>query len=114
MENLAQVLSQEVRKYAGSGWGANLRLFPILDDNNHTYTVIAVDNPRNDKIYSDPDSTGIVVFARIVDNKIVIETDNTDKQLVDALLQQSVPREQIILAYADEPAPDTERKFPVS
>src|SRR5687767_1311442 len=105
MENLAKILAQEVRKYAAQGRGAKLRLFPLLDNTNQTYSVVAVDNPRSDK-YADPDSVGLVVFARIVADKVVVESDNTDKPLVDALLQQGVPREQIILAYAGEDVPD--------
>ena len=105
MESLNAVVAQEVRKYAAQGVGLKMRLFPILDEQNHTYTVIAVDNPRKAKRFTDTD-TGIVVFARIFNDKVVVETDNTDKQLVDALLQQGIPREQIILAYAGEPVPD--------
>lgn len=38
-------------------------------------------------------------------DKIVIEEDMTDKKLVDALLQQGVPREQIVLGYNNEKTP---------
>lgn len=43
--------------------------------------------------------------------------------MIDALVQQGIPREQIVLAYANESVPDSEResfgsksesKFPVS
>jgi hypothetical protein len=100
MDKLREIVSAEVRKYAGSGRGAHLRLFPILDELRQIYVVTAVDNPRTD------DSAAVVVLARIVGDKVIIEDDNTDKQLVDALLQQGVPREQIILAYAGEAVPD--------
>jgi hypothetical protein len=42
---------------------------------------------------------------------VIVEVDNTDKPLVDALVQQGIPREQIVLAYAGETLPD---KMPVS
>ncbi len=35
--------------------------------------------------------------------------DTLTRILVDALIQRGIPREQIILAYADEPIPDPER-----
>jgi hypothetical protein len=42
---------------------------------------------------------------------VIVEVDNTDKPLVDALVQQGIPREQIVLVYAGETLPD---KMPVS
>ena len=44
----------------------------------------------------------------MVDEKIIIEEDTTtDKPLYDALMFNAhIPREQIILAYAGEKAPD--------
>jgi hypothetical protein len=100
MGELKDILRSEVRKYAGSGRGANLRLFPLLDDENQTYAVAAVDYPVRE------DVAGIVVLARIAGDKVVIEEDTTDKPLVEALTQQGVAREQIVLAYAGEHIPE--------
>lgn len=49
--------------------------------------------------------TGLVV--RIEGEYIVIDHDMNNKPLVDALVQAGIPREQIILAYAGEPVPET-------
>jgi hypothetical protein len=38
-----------------------------------------------------------------VNDQIIIERDINNKPLVDALVQNGIPREQIILAYAGEP-----------
>jgi len=43
-----------------------------------------------------------VVLARIANDLIIVERDQTNKPLVDALVQAGVPRERIILAYAGE------------
>jgi hypothetical protein len=43
--------------------------------------------------------------VQIVGDKIVIEADFTDKPLYKALLNQGIPRDQIILAYAGETYP---------
>lgn len=51
----------------------------------------------------------VVVLARVVGDKVVIEEDTTHKKLIDALLQRGIPRSQIILAYAGEPMPDAEK-----
>jgi hypothetical protein len=101
--DLVTILRQEVAEYASNGRGGNILLFPLLDDTHQIYAVNAVDYPTR------KDVAGVVVLARIAENKIVIEEDATDRQLVDALLQKGVPREQIVLAYAGEPIPDAQR-----
>lgn len=100
MGDLKDIVREEVRKYAGRGRGGNLRLFPIMDEPQQTYVVVAIDYPVRE------DTAGVVVLARVVGDKAVIEEDATDKPLLDALLQQGVPREKIILAYEGEPVPD--------
>jgi len=47
------------------------------------------------------------LIVRIIRNDVIIERDDNDPPLVDALRQAGVPRSQIILAYAGEPAPAT-------
>jgi hypothetical protein len=44
----------------------------------------------------------LVVFARLVDNKVIIEEDFSDKPLVDKLLRRGIPREQVVLIYQGE------------
>jgi len=96
MDNLLKIVRQEVQKYAGSGRGINLRLFPSLDDEHQIYAVIAVDYPNRQHV------AGVVVLARIVGDKVVIEEDTTNKKLADALIQNGIARENIILAYDGE------------
>lgn len=103
MDTLTQILKEEVSAYAGNGRGANIILFPILDDVHHTYAVNAVDYPTRE------DTALVIVLARMVGDTIVIEEDTTDKKLVDALLKRGIPRQQIILAYAGESLPDAEK-----
>ncbi len=49
--------------------------------------------------------TGIIVMAHIIDDSIIIEADNTDRPLYEALMSAGIPREKIILAYAGEKLP---------
>jgi XisI protein len=102
MAGLNEITREEVAKYAGKGRGANIILFPLLDDARQVYAVNAVDYPTREEVAM------VVVLARVVGDKVVIEEDTTDKKLVDALLQRGIPRNQIILAYAGEPIPDAE------
>ncbi len=103
MGGLKEIVREEVAKYAGSGRGANIILFPLLDDERQLYAVNAVDYPTREEVAL------VIVLARIVEDKVVIEEDTTDKKLVDALLQRGIPREKIVLAYAGEPIPDAKQ-----
>ena len=76
MDDIKRIVRTEVLKYAGNGEGANIRLFPILDDEHATYTVNAIAHPRRDEL------ADVVVLARIVKDMVVIEEDMTNKQLV--------------------------------
>lgn len=102
--DMKHILREEVRKYAGRGWGLGVRLLPLLDDENETYAVNAVDYPER------KDYAVVVVLARLLNGKIVIEEDATNKKLVDALLQRGISRNDIILAYENEPVPETAPK----
>jgi XisI protein len=101
MAGLSEIVKDEVSWYAGSGRGAGIKLFRLLDDVNQTYAVTAILDPNPDN-----DPAGLVVLARIVGDVVVIEEDRTDRPLVDSLMHAGIPREKIILAYAGEPIPD--------
>jgi XisI protein len=103
MAQLDCIVREEVAWYAGNGRGANVILFPMLDDLHETYAVNAIEYPTRSK------GAGVVVLARIVGDIVVIQKDNTDKPLYQALLQRVIPRHRIVLAYAGEPIPDAER-----
>jgi len=97
---LAQTVRSEVEKYVGQSDTSHL--YPVFDSENHQYCVITV---RHHPTRLAP---RVVVMARLIGNKIIIEEDTTDKPLVDALMVNAhVPREQIILAYAGEKLPET-------
>jgi uncharacterized SAM-binding protein YcdF (DUF218 family) len=49
--------------------------------------------------------TGLIV--RLLNDVILIEQDTNEPPLVDALINEGIPRSKIILAYADEPVPES-------
>jgi XisI protein len=101
--SLLDAVRTEVKRYAG--YSPIARLFPLLDDASRTYAVIIIED--------DPAArpASVIVMARVVDEKIIIEEDTTDKPLYDALMFNAhIPREQIILAYAGEKVPDEQEK----
>lgn len=97
---VTEITQREVARYVG--FSDTARLYAILDDDQKIYAVVVIPHlPR-----SFP--AEIVVLARVVGDKIVIEEDSTDKPLYEALMVNAgVPREQIVLAYRGETLPDT-------
>ncbi|HRF95982.1 MAG TPA: element excision factor XisI family protein [Aggregatilineales bacterium] len=75
------------------------RYFASPDNQSVLLTYVADDEP-NPKY-----RTGIIVMAHIIHDMVVIETDNTDRPLYEALMGAGIPREKIILAYAGEKLP---------
>lgn len=96
---LAAIVQRELVAYDQvASWKA--RSFFVADTQRQIYTVLVVpDLPR-------PFTARVEIMARIVDDKIVIEEDTTDRPLVEALVRAGVPREQIILVYAGETVPE--------
>jgi hypothetical protein len=47
-----------------------------------------------------------IVMARILNGKVIIDEDTTDRPLWKELVRAGIPREQIILAYAGEALPE--------
>jgi hypothetical protein len=101
MATLAETLKEAVFSYfGGSGGGIGVELFPFANEELQAYSVNGIDTPTRKQ------PAGIVVLAHIVDDKVIIDEDNTDRPLVELLVRAGVPRENIILAYAGEPIPE--------
>ncbi len=47
------------------------------------------------------------LLVRMLGETIVIEHDQNDKPLFEALVQAGIPRTQIVMAYAGEPVPES-------
>src|SRR5688500_10413125 len=98
MDNVDAIVKEAVSWYAAGG--PNLKTFPVVTANDSGYGVIVVDSPVRQQ------PAGVVVFARIVGDYVVIEEDTTDRPLVDKLTAKGIPREKIICAYAGESLPE--------
>lgn len=96
LTNLTEIVRREVKWYALPGLQSTSYFF--ADDENHVYTVIDV-----------PDATRkfrskVALIVRVVGDKVIIEEDQNDRPLWETLVQQGIPRENIILTYAGESA----------
>lgn len=95
---LVQIARQEVEKYAGVS--PHAKAYAILDPKRKTFAVTAIENEPG------KDHDWIIVQAHVEDGVVVIDADNVwEKNLIYALEQAGVPREQIILAYEGEQIP---------
>lgn len=100
METLADILKREMAWYTSGGF--DLEAYLLSNDAQQVYSVNIVSTA-----YPKPQwPADVVVMARIKGDYIIIEDDRTDKPLVKRLVAAGIPRERIILAYANEPLPN--------
>lgn len=97
METLQHTLKAVMLGYTGPGLNDESVL--TASDDGRLVTVVSIGRVRGETVVD----TGLIV--RMIGDIIVIDRDNNNKPLVDALLQAGVPREQIVLAYAGETIP---------
>ncbi|MDQ7026375.1 MAG: glycosyl hydrolase [Anaerolineae bacterium] len=93
-DELAAILSEEVKKFAGDGDVAGQALLPLSDDMHKTYAINVVGDS----------GVSVRVLARIISDKIVIEADVSESLLTN-LGERGVSRGQIVLVYAGETRP---------
>lgn len=100
VNELEAILHQEVADYSGPAFKA--KTYYVEDQKQHIYLVVIVPNDN----YPVNVKAGIIVMARIVGDKVIIDEDTTDRPLYEALMRSGIPREQIVLAYAGETLPE--------
>lgn len=93
-DELAAILSEEVKKFAGDGTVAGQTLLPLSDDMHKTYAINVVGDS----------GVSVRILARVISDKIVIEADVTES-LVTNLGERGISREQVVLVYAGEARP---------
>ncbi len=99
MDSLKQIVHEVVSGYAGKVLNGYSYLTQNADGT--VFTVVIVTRIQGKHV------SGISLVVRIVGNTVIVERDQNDKIVLDALLQAGVPRAQIILAYAGEPVPES-------
>lgn len=99
MASLKEIVQQAVKGYAGEG--LNSVSYLTRSDDGTILAVTDFAQVRGKHV------TGVSLVVRIIGEWVIIERDQNDKPLVDALRQAGIPRAQIVLAYAGEPLPMT-------
>ena len=89
---------EALQPYAGKGLNGESYL-----THNFDWSVFALITLQQS---ASKNQVGVSIIVRIVGEHIIIERDQNDKLVVDALVQAGVPREEISLAYAGEQVPE--------
>jgi hypothetical protein len=96
MATLNEIVRKCVEKYAVRGINSDAHL--MVSPDGLWLSVIDVATDDKNRRFT---STSLIVH--LMGDRVVIEHDDNNKPLVDALMQVGIPREKIILAYAGEP-----------
>ncbi|MBX3065438.1 MAG: XisI protein [Anaerolineae bacterium] len=99
MDTLKDTLAQVLKGYAGEIGNGKIYLTSTPDQS--IWTTIAIARVQKKQI------TTVTLVVRLVDDLVIIDHDNNDKPLVDALVQAGITRDHIVLAYAGESLPTT-------
>ena len=99
MDKLEHILETCMRTYATKGH--NGRSYFTKNDTEKVMTVVSSFVVQGNHYV---DTT---LMARLVNERIIIEQDKTNKPLVDMLLAADIPRSQITLVYAGESVEET-------
>ncbi len=95
MDNLKATVRKAMEGYAVKGLNSDAYLTVGPDEN--LLTVVDIAQSSGKRIVE----TSLIV--RIVNDQVIIEHDDNNKPLVDALVQAGIERNKIILAYLGEP-----------
>jgi hypothetical protein len=96
--DLKSILTEELKDYSGealNGWS-----YLLQDTEGNHFSILDVGFFDGERV------TGVSLIVIVTDEHIIIERDQNDKPLFEALIDAGVPRENIILGYAGEPLPE--------
>lgn len=98
MDNLKAITRRVVAAYAVPVLNGE-SYFAQSEDGN-LFTVIDIVQTKTQRY------TNTSLVVRIVGDHVIVERDQNDKIVLDALLEAGIPRDRIILAYAGESVPE--------
>src|SRR5437868_3516924 len=99
MDTLKEIIHSAVSGYIGRG--ANGYSYLIENPERTAWSVVFVLSLDGKRVVR----TGLIV--RLLNDQILVEQDTNEPPLVDALINEGIPRSKIILAYAGEPVPES-------
>lgn len=100
IEEINTIVRQEIIEYNHAN-DYKAKGYFLEDSRQRVYSIIIVPNHDHPFVHK-PD---IMMMARVIEDKVVIDEDRTDRPLYQSLVRAGIPREQIILSYAGEKLP---------
>jgi XisI protein len=94
VERYRKILKEIVTEYAS--WGASradIRNEAAVDEDRNHYEVVSVGWQGRHRVH------GSVVHLDIIDGKVWIQHDGTNRPVADELLAAGIPREDIVLGF---------------
>lgn len=94
VDRYREILRQIVTKYAS--WGGNrtdIRSEAVIDTDHDHYEVMSVGWQGRHRVH------GSVVHLDIINGKVWIQHDGTNRPVADELLEAGVPKEDIVLGF---------------
>jgi XisI protein len=98
MDSLKDIVRQVVTGYAGKA--LNGCSYLTQSEDSLIFAVVDVGRIQGKHF------AGVSLVVRIVQDYVIVERDQNDKLVIDALVQAGIPRNKIVLAYAGELAPE--------
>ena len=88
-QHIQQLLSERAKRM----WDERLQAQTIFDPEHDHYQLVYVGWRGSERVY------GVVLHADIMDGKIWIQQDGTEEGLANQLVEQGVPKHDIVLAF---------------
>ncbi len=92
---LTETVRDVINSYATEGYdgtGAASKLYYVENPDEHIFCVVAPYDLSDQKAL-------LVVMARMVNNQVIIDEDNTSVSLYSELVKAGIPENQIIMAW---------------
>ncbi|GIK65150.1 MAG: hypothetical protein BroJett018_29440 [Chloroflexota bacterium] len=101
MATLNETVKEVLAWYASGGFDLASYLLSNEAEGVYAVNMINTSKPRH------PLTSKVIVLVRIVGDCVVVEEDRTDRPVEERLMAAGIPREKIVLAYANEALPQT-------
>ena len=88
-----QIIQQLLTDRAKKAWDERVQAQTIFDPEHDHYQLVYVGWRGSKRVY------GVVLHADIVEGKIWIQQDGTEEGLANQLVEHSVPKHDIVLAF---------------
>src|SRR5262245_15627260 len=92
-ERYRQIVRKVIAEYTGKPSHGDINSELVIDKDQNHFEVMQVGWHEDERVH------GTVVHVDIINGKVWIQYDGTDRPIADELVQAGIPREDIVLAF---------------